>query len=311
MAYKPYLLKIHTDAMGSAVLLGGVLSQSIKNQTQVQADVISGSQYALHASINEIKSGFRFRTTSLKQAIDAIGLTGLTLLSTTNPGLELYQILFTDQGQIASGSVHRKIAIRNGRAVLRSLSCQHRQDAELEIEAMSISADGTASPITITESVALPGAVTDPARWTLGSAAAAGVDLGCILSVDIDFGIDVKSSGCQSNVFDTQIEQNSVLPIVRINTKKTNVFSDANIPLVGKESTIANSNIKLRKRVKNTGSFVAAGTAEHVLINFSGVTYCNDAFDAQGNQDGTTNVETTAITDGTNTPVTINTASAI
>ncbi len=150
-----------------------------------------------------------------------------------------------------------------------------------------------------------------PGPLDLGSAQAAGVDLGCILSVDLDFGIAIRSSGCASNVYDTQIEVDSITPEITINTKKTEVFAAAAIPLSGKEATIANSFIKLRKRIKNTGSFVAAATAEHVLVNFSGITYCDQAFDAQGNQDGTTNVRTTCVTDGTNTPVTINTASAI
>ncbi len=311
MAYKAHMLKIHTEAMGGAVLLGGVLRTTAANRSRVVAETVAGSQYALHASINEIKSGFTFQTYSLKQAIDAVGFVGLSLLSSTNPGLELYEILYTDQGQIAAGAVHRKLAIKNGRLVIRRLSCSHRQDAILDLEAFAISADGSAAPVAITETIASPGTATDPARHTLGDVQVAGVAMGCVQSIDLDFGINIDTSGCNSNIYDTQVDVPAILPMATITTKKVDVFSAANIPLIGKEATQANTFIKLRKRVKNTGSFVAAATAEHILINAAGIVEVPQPFDGTNNEDATAQVKLTALFDGTNTPFVINTASAI
>lgn len=311
MAYKAHVLKIYTDAMGSAVLLGGILRQSAANRTRVVAEAVAGSQYALHASINEIKTGFTFQTHSLKQAIDAVGFAGLSLLSSTNPGLELYEMLYTDQGQLAAGSVHRKLAIRNGRLVIRRLSCQHRQDASLELEAFAISSDGVTAPLTITGSVASPGTATDPARHTLGDIQLASVNMGCVQSLEIDFGINIDTLGCNSNIYDTQVDVPSILPNVMVTTKKVDVFDSSGIPLIGKEATQANTYIKLRKRVKNTGSFVADATAEHILINSAGIVEVTTPFDGQAMEDATAQVKLHALFDGTNAPIVINTASAL
>jgi hypothetical protein len=311
MAYKAHVLKLHTDIMGSAVLIGGVLRQSATHRSRVVADTVAGSQYPLHASINEIKSGFTFQSYSLKQVIDAIGFAGLSLLSATNPGLELYEILYTDQGQIASGSVHRKLAIRNGRAVIRRLTCQHRQDAMIEVEAFAISSDGVAAPIAITETVASPGTATDPVRHTISSVQFAAKDLGCVQSVELDFGINIESSGCKSNIYDTQVDVPSIQPSIMVTTKKVDIFSSTNIPITGLEATQANTFVKLRKRVKNTGTFVADATAEHIVINAAGIVEVPNPFDGSNNEDATAQVKLTALFDGTNVPFVINTASAL
>jgi hypothetical protein len=309
--YKSHALKLHTDGMGSAVWLGGMLRTGNENQHQVVADPVAGSPYPLFAELTEIKNRFTFETFDLKRVLDTVGLNGLSLVSATNPGLELYEVFYDAQGAIASGSVHRKIAIRNGRLVLRQLQCQHRQDARISLEAFAISADGDADPITFTESIAVPTAAVDDARWTIHDLVLESIAAGCLMSVNIDFGLTIDTTGCSSGVFDQFIDLTKVMPKLTATTKKTNIFASANIGIKGKAVTHANSKFQLRKRVRNTGSFVADATEEHISITCDGIATVPKGFDGSNFEDATADIAVDCTHDGTNVPLVWDTTAAI
>jgi hypothetical protein len=201
--------------------------------------------------------------------------------------------------------------MRNGRLVLRQLQCQHRQDARISLEAFAISSDGDADPMVITESLAAPTAATDPARWTIHDLTLEDIAAGCLQSINIDFGLTIDTTGCNSDVYDTLLDLTKVMPKITGTTKKTNILAAANIPIRGKAVTHANTLFQLRKRVRNTGSFVADATEEHIAITADGIAYVNKGFDGSNHEDGTADFTVDCTFDGTNTPLVWDTTAAI
>lgn len=312
MAYKATVLKIHPNALASALLLGGMIRQSATPNISVDASPVAGSPYILFSSINDMDPRIMFATYDLPNSLAAVGLTGLPIASSTEGrvGVELYELLYDDYGQFASGSVHRKLVCKKGAIFVRRISCAHGQDAQIELELIGIH-DGTNPIWSISESVAAPGSPTDTTRHTLGDIELGDVTLERVTNLDIDFGVSAASQGTGSNPYRTYIDVSSIQPSVRVQTKQPGQFSAAGVPLIGIAATHANSLIKLRKRVRNTPSFVADETEEHVTITTGGTLYCEEAFSATADGEGTAAYRLVSDYDGTNSPFVIDTTAAI
>lgn len=304
MAYKGHALKI------GANWIGGIISQQLTNAANMQTEPTAGSPYPMQMSINEIKNGFRFTSYNVASALSVLGFLGVPL-SVGSPA-ELYEINYGDDGFITAGNTHRKVALTAGRAIWRTVSCANRQDAQIEIEVFGLSSNGTANPLTFTEGVAAPAAV-DNARHTIAAVQIGGLDLGCVTDVRLESGLQITSEGCKSDVFDTRMGLQSIVPKARITTLKTELVGTGagKIETTGAAATHANTFIKFRKRVNKTGTFVAAATAEHIVITADGMVVATDPFSAQNNADANAVFELTGAFDGTNAPFLINAASAL
>lgn len=304
MAYKAHALKLGSN------WIGGVLQSQFTNQATMQTDPTAGSPYPQIATISEIKTGFRFTSYNVAAALSALGFLGLPLAVGTVA--ELYEIQYGDDGFIVAGSNHRKVAFNAGRAFWRSITCQNRQDAQIEIEVMALSSDGTTNPATFTEGVAAPTPV-DSARHTIASVSLGGIAMGCVTDLRIESGMQITSETCNSNVFDTRMALASIVPKITVTTLNSQLVGSGagKINISGAAATHANTSIKLRKRVAKTGTFVADATAEHIAITADGMVVPTQPFSASNNQDGNTVFELTATFDGTNLPYVINPASAL
>jgi hypothetical protein len=303
-AFKAHALKLGNN------WIGGILQSQFTNAPAMMTDPTAGSPYPQITTISEIKTGFRFTSYNVAAALSALGFLGLPLAVGTTA--ELYEIQYGDDGFIVSGANHRKVSFSSGRAFWRSISCQNRQDAQIEIEVMALSSDGTTNPATFTESVAAPTAV-DTARHTIASVSLGGISMGCVTDLRIESGMQITSETCNSNVFDTRMALASIVPKITVTTLNSSLVGSAagKINITGVAATHANTSIKLRKRVAKTGTFVADATAEHIAITADGMVVPTQPFSASNNQDGSTVFELTATFDGTNTPYVINAASAL
>lgn len=303
-AFKAHALKLGNN------WIGGILQSQFTNAPAMMTDPTAGSPYPQITTISEIKTGFRFTSYNVAAALSALGFLGLPLAVGTTA--ELYEIQYGDDGFIVSGANHRKVSFSAGRAFWRSISCQNRQDAQIEIEVMGLSSDGTTNPATFTESVAAPTAV-DLARHTIASVSLGGISMGCVTDLRIESGMQITSETCNSNVFDTRMALASIVPKITVTTLNSSLVGSAagKINITGVAATHANTSIKLRKRVAKTGTFVADATAEHIAITADGMVVPTQPFSASNNQDGSTVFELTATFDGTNTPYVINAASAL
>lgn len=304
MPYKAHALKL------GANWIGGIVSAAFTNAPQMQTEPTAGSIYPVQTSIQEIKTGFRFTSHNVSSALSVLGFLGIPL-SAQVPA-ELFEIQYGDDGFIVAGSNHRKIAFTTGRAIWRTISVANRQDAQIEIEVFGLSPDGSTNPAVFTEGVAAPAAVDD-ARHTIASATLAGIAMGCVTDLRLESGLTITPEGCKSDIFDTRMGVQSVVPKIMVTTLATQLVGSAagKINLPGVAATHANTSIKLRKRVNKTGTFVADATAEHVAITADGMVVPVQPFQANNNADGNTQFELTATFDGTNAPFLINAASAL
>lgn len=312
MPYKATILKLFPDALGSAIFLGGQLRQSIDPGVNVQAENVAGSAYPLFASVNSVNPRLTFDTYDVATALTNVGMLGLAIESDDagRIGVEVFEILYDDLGQIVSGSVHRLCRFKKGILIPRQLTCRHQQDAQLSLELIGIS-DGTNAPLIFAESQASPGAATDPARHTLATATVESVSFAKLMGITIDFGLTVNAKGDASNPFPTRLEVVTSAPKVTIETESPELFSASGVPLLGKAATHANTLLEFRKRTKNTGSFVADATQEHISITTAGVLTAQTAFDASANADATASYMVTSFFDGTNAPLVIDTTAAL
>jgi hypothetical protein len=303
MAYKGHALKIGSN------WIGGILSQAYTSEAQMQVEPVAGSAYPQQTSIQGIKAGFRFTSYNVRAALNVLGFLGISLASNT---AELYEILYNDDGLIAPGSVHRRVAMAAGRAIWRRISCSNQADAQIEIEVFGLSSNGLLSPVVYTEAVALP-ATVDTDRHTLFTSQLANIAMGCVLDLSIDSGLSISSAPCNSNVWDTRMDLRSIVPKISITTLNSELVGSGagKIDLTGAAATHANTFIRLRKRIAKTGTFVANATLEHISVTADGIVMPTNPFSSSGNADGTTTYELTGTFDGTNLPLVINASAAL
>lgn len=304
-------INIHPDAAGSAVLLGGITQMDADIATEVNQEEVAGSPYALNATVKSQKPKIMASTRDVKKGLDTIGALGLTILGATNPGLVFWQA-FIENGIVKTGSFHKSIRMPTGRIICRKLSCSHQEDAQLDVEAMAIY-DGTNLPfIPSTAAQALPGVPADAARYTLHSLTIGGVAITKLLSLDIDFGINLESLGADSDVWDTQLLLSAMKPVITFRTGNTGQFlTSGGVPLAGLSGTHANTTIKLRKRATGATPFVADATAEHISITTAGLLTIDKAFSGSGFKRGEAAYKINSRFDGTNVPLIFSTVAVL
>lgn len=312
MAYKATVLRIFPNALASSLLLGGQIRQTLSPNLQVTADPVAGSPYALFSAVVDMDPRLTFATYDLPNALGAVGLAGLAIAigSSGRVGVELYELQYDDYGQLVSGSVHRKLQCRKGVLFVRRITCAHGQDAQVELEVIGLS-NGTNPIWEPTEDVAAPGSPTDATRHTIGPVSLGGVDMLRVTNVDIDFGVNGTSQGTGGDPFRTYVDIPDIKPSVRVQTRAPQQFSATGIPLTGKVAAHADSEVYFRKRVRNTATFVADETAEHILVTTNGTLYCDEAFAATANAEATSAYRVMSDYDGTNLPLVIDTTAAL
>lgn len=308
-SYSRHAVVLDTDAeSGTPVTLAAVVSLSPSLEAEVKAERTTGEQYARHIAVNGIKPRAGIETYALQDWLDEIGLTGKAIASDSQDGLELYLQKFdAESGPASSG--HRSLTVKQGLIVPTRLTCRHGEDARLQYQ-IFIVYDGTNDPFVISDSASLP-SVTDNERFTLGAVSLGGNDIAQITELEIDFGIDARTLGTDSDIYDTRAEIRAIEPKISLKTTEVSAFGSSKVPLAGLVCTHANSEIYLRKRAQTASHFVADGTAEHVKITFDGIATINDAGSQSGDDQAETGIDIMTRYDGSNTPLVFDTSSAI
>lgn len=305
-----YAVQLHTDAMESAVLIGGITQQQLPTGTEVRSDPTSGDPYPRHQAVVAQKPTAGFTTMHLARSLDAIGVAGIKIKSATNPGLRLFAQKYNEGEMPASGSVHKRYTIREGLLLPRRLTCGHQEDATIQYEAL-VTYDGTNAPIVPNDDVALPTGLVDDQRFTLAKVTVGGVLLPQLTGVDVDFGLGAVTTGSNSDVWDTHSSVRTVRPMLTFRGIDADWFKSDVIPLLGKAGTHANTSIYFRKRASDGATFVADGTAEHILFTACGLAYLDQLFDCRTNEAGEPAVMMPLRYDGTNYPLVCDTTSTI
>lgn len=270
MTHKAHSLTVHVDGMATAVHLPDIVSHTLTSQPTVERNVPSFGKRANQLSLTHRQVTGQIEVMSIEETLDAIGLEGLCVTSSENPGLRLNVAKFEPCGDIAAGSVHRGYLFRGGKVVPTRLTVDHRGDARLTLEVFPISVGGN-DLVSLSDSLALPSITIESARWTLGPIEVGGIELTKYTNLDINFGNVVEQRGVQSNIDDEFIEVHRVEPEIMIRGIDPEWFSAASIPWGGLLCTHANTEIFLRKRDPDGVGFIADNVAEHLKFTLSGV----------------------------------------
>lgn len=297
---------------GSTVL-AGLTNLNTSLNPEVQAESGIGTPFPQFAVITAQKPRLAFASNAVAAALAVTGSTGAKVGGTNN--LVGFYAKIGDDGLPASGSVHRSYTANRGLLLPRRLTCNHRQSASLDMEALLFSADGAAHPIAVADNVALPTLAINNVQHTLAGiafgVASSVTTFGCAQSLSIDFGSGAETLGCGSDLYDVHLQLPSVKPVITITGIDAAVFAaSGGVPAVGKAIDHANTAIYLRRYAANGIGFIANGTAQHIKITCNGLAVVTQ-HNAQGTTRGEVTLQITGSWDGTNAPLQIDTASAI
>jgi len=296
-----YGVKIHET------MLGGITAQNLPLGNQVQGEASSGEVYTRFQSLMGAKPQATFSTLNIAAALDLCGVTGYDVDS--GDGVVLYAQKTADGATRTAGANHRSYTIADGLLVPQTLSVNHAGNATLSYLLLATSADGTTHPVAIAETVTL-GAVTDGERFTLGPITIGAVTVAEPRSLSVQFGINARTEGAGSELYDTHAWIASIQPSLTITGVDVELLKAANIPLTGQAATHANTTIYLRKRAAGS-TFVADATEEHIKLTADGLAVVEDAMAASGDDPAETGLVLSCEYDGTNAPITVDTSSAL
>jgi len=304
---KKYSLSAVEIADTEPILLSGITSQGLGTNSEVDVEATSAEPYPRWYALTGQNPGGRFATYHLATALAAIGLTGLDISAQAN-GLNLWLQKHAAGGTRAGAASHNKYNFTEGMLVLGNLSCAFGGNAVLTCRILS-NYDGLNAPFTVTASQSLPTAEEDDERFTLGPVTIETEVLTQIRQFDIEFGLKIEQEAGDSDLFPTFISIETITPTLTLRGIDPDWLGAEVIPLLGKDTTHANTAIYLRKR--SATGFVIDETAEHIKLTAAGLAYIDTVFDAQGQGAAESSLVLPMRWDGTNLPLAINTASAI
>lgn len=301
-------VQIHTTDTSTAKNIGAITNLSVPENMETSGDD-AGLLYEYSRSIITHMPVPTFTSKNIAMVLDIIGLGGTCINSdppTTAPGVRLYGRRMADCKDNPGSSTNAMHTITDGIMILGSLNMERGQDATISVEVHAIT-DGSNAPVVSVYNVALPTFLA--AQYTLGESIVAGVRVPDSSSVTIEFGAQIsdKTPGLGSIWPDT-VAMRRVMPKVRIRGFDLSQIASGSLNPAGFSCTHANTKFQLIKRV-NKGTFVAAGTSEHILITVDGLGTVQTRMDASGNADATQEVMIEAMHDGTNVPIVIDTTS--
>jgi hypothetical protein len=308
--YRIHSIKLHTEAMGAAVILADVISQDNKLDPQMRADITAGNNSPTHVALVSRKPMLSAATFALAQFLDAVGVAGLGVHAGTNPGVVAYFQKVNDDG-IPESSGHRSLTYALGVLVPRSLSANHGEDFRINFD-LHVLGDGTNAPVTISDSATLPTISQASERWTLGPIKIGNVALTKYSGVEIDFGNDVQTRGNSSFLDPTHAEAKPHSPKITITGIDPTWFSGSNVPVGGKAVLNASDYVYLRKRAQDGDNFVANGTSGHIKLVLSGLAAIGQAGRAEAMRTSETTLQIVGAKDSSgNAPIVLTTGTTI
>lgn len=307
--HKSHSFKIHPDG-ASAVIVPDISSMGLQVNGKISAELTAAAFSPAHAAINEIKPVFSLNSFAIATLLDTVGVAGLCITATSNAGAVGYWQRYKQCGT-PDASGHRSFQFKSGILVPKTLTCDHRGDAQLTCELIPCKVSGSDIIIT-SDSATLPSIAIASARWTLGPIQINGVPLADYNRLEIDFGNNVEAAGTGSDIYDSRIAVRTHSPTIKIRGIDPTWFGSAGVPLGGAAVTASADYIFLRKRSRGEGGFVADATAEHIQFVPAGVATHGQGLSGEAQRVGETELMLTLATDASgNSPIAIDTTAAI
>lgn len=311
--FKPYTVKLYGDGMGAAVVFTDMTQLDVSVDLQMEAKPTAAVVSPNHVAANERNCMVKGTSFDLKGILDAIGVSGLGFTAATNPGLVAYFQKFSDVGDPVAGSNHRSFscAAVGGIIVPKSLSCEHRGNAQITFESLLLG-DGTNAPFALSDTAALPTITAASVRWTLGKIVLGGVTFTENIGLEIDFGNAIEGRGAASYLDSTHVEQRTHSPVITLTGIDPLWFAAAKVPIGGLAVVTATDRVYLKKRTQTGTTFTPDITAEHIRFSLAGLAGVQNAAQAQAQRMSETTLRIVGAIDGSgNNPLIVSTAAAI
>lgn len=274
-------------------------------QMLIQAN---GSIYPQFVAIGLQQPKLSFTTSNLYAAL-AQGLLGYNIgAGLTNTTAAFYWRQFQAQGGFLAGNVQMKMLMNSGCIFPRRLTANTGEKATLDMEVLPIF-DGTHSPFVITNNVALPsGSPAVNHVHTAGPVIINGVAIHGVQNLSVDFGIKEMLLKSDGDAFNSFIGTPTVAPVIEFDTYDLSILAS-----LGAASTITSTTELFLVAIQKGGTRYAYDdlSTPHIGLGITaGMVYVDKA-SAKAGEVGTCKVKIQTVWDGTNAPITFNTATAI
>ena len=279
-----------------------------QTNANISNDVTIGSPYPQFVVMRGQQPTVPMSTRGVQALLTITGSTGADIDDTN-----LFRGWFAQMknGLIDPSGTHRSLTADRGVLVPRTLTVNHQEAANVSFDAVLYSSDGTTHPI-LQGTGTLPAITRHKVEHTLSSnITIAGIDMGCVTSVEIDFGNSVTSRGCNSDIFDSHLEQPGIQPTITITGLDLEKFDATGIPPEGKGGTHTDTVIYLRKYDESGIGFVDDATVEHIKIDAEGMAVVQNQSGQGPNTAELTVQFTCSLDDAGNAPIGITASSAI
>jgi hypothetical protein len=264
MLTKPLKLDVVTFATVAVpatptATFGSVHQADISANAEYLVETPAGHPAPLFGAVSRVKPQFSFTTPQLDTLLGALTTWGAAISA------KLYQKKSTGVAPSArSGTVHTSQSIAQAVACWNQITLPARGIANGDVMVYSIY-NGSASPIVSNGAVALPsGALVATNYFAAGPVYLDGVEVDGVESVTISSGVQFRSEGDASSILDTYGELSISQTVVTIKTLNPTNWSTVLLTGAG----LSDLTFFAKKWANaETTSFVADGTAEHILFN--------------------------------------------
>lgn len=287
---------VHTVGDGAASTVRSISNAGIQANSEVRKQLSSGTAFAEAVTLDGVAPVASFTTYDIAGALTALGLWKCFTSDGTRPGISLYSQKQGCAGAEA-GSVHDQYLLKQGVAVARQFSVDHRNVAQISYDIYA-AWDGSNAPVLRNANQALPGAALTPVgRWYMNSMTLNSVAVTGKRNITIDFGPTVTQEGADSDFYNSVVTISSLMPKVTVRGVDTSWFTTHG-QLTGTTTSHANCSIDLRKR----GISLAA--LEHCRFTAAGLITWDTIFSGSPESPSEASFNIDAAWDGTNYPVT-------
>lgn len=250
--------------------LTGIRRVSIRTNTEVETTRVGTTPYPTKRTQRAVKPSAEITTSALQQWLSGIGYFPICFSA---PGPEYGIRIYSgkrDCAGVEAGSVHSMYTISEGIITPSSLRANHQEDAELTFQ-INANYDGTTDPLIVSHTEALPTTVEGD-TFRFDKVVIESLVFGCKKSVEIDWGVNTVTEGCDNEQFDTFAGVDSVEPRITIRGIDISWF-DTLVGLTGVDATHANTTVWFKKNgfddVDN----------EHIKITAAGLLYIDQVYD--------------------------------
>lgn len=277
---------VAADAILNSLTIRQIQSLQFNPGSEVQREYLTGGLTPQSHSIVRGAPTVTFQSHDLAGIVAGIGAgTGLSLASTT---ITLPFQLRASGGSFTSGSAHQKIAATGGLFWIQSLQCSQGQNAVATVQGNLHSSDGLTIPYTFATSQAL-GSQAFSATHTLAPVSCAinggaSAQLSGVTSVTVSPGLSVEPELVDGALYPTTSFIVRLAPMVEVTFESVTAMVSN-----GAFGAMTALTGYFRKRADG-GTFVAAGTGEHISYALGDGMHCQMGVSGSGTNKAATTV---------------------